>query len=67
MPYNVVRDIVNRYVSSIKLFDQQIELGIQMHDLTSFFCRYEYDSSATNLGFQVEAENKIKTRAEFTL
>lgn len=37
MPYNVVRDLVNRYISAIKLFDKQLELGVQMNTLTDGF------------------------------
>lgn len=31
--YNFVRDVVNRYIGSIKIFDKQIELGLQMSDM----------------------------------
>jgi hypothetical protein len=34
MSYNVVRDLVNRYVAAIKLYDQQLELAAKMNDLT---------------------------------
>ena len=37
MPYNVVRDLVNRYVEALKLFDQQIELGVKMNAMTGPF------------------------------
>lgn len=37
MPYNVVRDLVNRYVSAVKLYDKQLDLGVQMNSLTSSF------------------------------
>jgi len=37
MPYNVVRDLVNRYVSAIKLYDQQLDIGVQMNALTASF------------------------------
>lgn len=35
MPYNVVRDLVNRYVESIKIFDQQLETAARLNDLQS--------------------------------
>ena len=37
MPYNFVRDLVNRYVSACKLFEKQVELGTEMNALTSSF------------------------------
>lgn len=58
MPYNVVRDLVNRYCEAVKLFDRQLELGVQMNCLTSSF----YSST---LAFSVTEENKPKTRNEF--
>lgn len=33
--YNFVRDVVNRYIGSIKIFDQQLELGLQMSRLNN--------------------------------
>lgn len=61
MPYNVVRDLVNRYVAAIKLYDQQLELAVQMNDLTSSFFftkKPELGMSVTRCGVQVQ-------RAEF--
>lgn len=37
MPYNFVRDLVNRYIAAVRLFDKQMELGVQMNDLLSSF------------------------------
>lgn len=38
MSYNVVRDLVNRYVAAVKLYDKQLELAAQMNELThSYF------------------------------
>jgi len=34
MSYNAVREVVNRYVSAVKLYDKQLELATQMNDLT---------------------------------
>jgi hypothetical protein len=33
--YNVVRDLVNRYVAAVKLFDQQLSIGMKMDALLS--------------------------------
>ncbi len=37
MSYNVVRDLVNRYVAAVKLYDQQLNTGQQMNSLLSNF------------------------------
>lgn len=38
MSYNFVRDVVNRYIAAVKLYDKQINLGVEMNNLTrSFF------------------------------
>jgi predicted RNA methylase len=37
MQYNVVRDLVNRYVAAVKLYDQQLNTGKQMDDLLGNF------------------------------
>ncbi|NCX93765.1 MAG: DUF4942 domain-containing protein [Gammaproteobacteria bacterium] len=37
MQYNVVRDLVNRYVAAVKLYDSQLQLGVQMNGLISSF------------------------------
>lgn len=40
MPYNAIRDIVNRYISAVKLYDQQLELSKQMTPLIDIFPSY---------------------------
>jgi len=37
MPYNFVRDLVNRYVAAVKLFDKQLDLAVEMNKLTGPF------------------------------
>lgn len=57
--YNVVRDVVNRYVEAVKLFDKQAELAIQMNNLCSgFFGR-------SKLSMQLTSEEAPITRNEF--
>jgi hypothetical protein len=58
MPYNVVRDLVNRYVESVKIYDKQLKLGVQMNALTSGF----YGSS---LGINITNEGIPTSRAAF--
>jgi len=53
MAYNVVRDLVNRYIESIKIYDSQLETAIKLNQMTgSFFTE--------NLGFQItQGEQQI--------
>lgn len=58
MPYNFIRDVVNRYIAAIKLFDQQMELAVQMNNLTSGF----YSS---NLATSMKEGDKPITRSRY--
>lgn len=37
MPYNFVRDLVNRYVGAVKIYDEQLSAAVKMNYLTSGF------------------------------
>lgn len=37
--YNFVRDLVNRYVGAVKVYDEQIETALRMNELTNSFSR----------------------------
>lgn len=68
MEYNAVRDLVNRYIAAVKLYDKQIELGLQMNDLISTFYNMQYFSYGEGKEFEalvISPENKMKLRAEF--
>jgi hypothetical protein len=58
MSYNVVRDLVQRYIATIKLFDKQMELALEMNDLMGEF----YSSG---IAMTCTEEGKPKTRNEF--
>lgn len=58
MPYNVVRDIVNRYVEAVRIFDEQLETAVRLRAITSGFY-------GANLAFQVTEEGKPKSRNDF--
>lgn len=58
MQYSAVRDLVNRYVGAIKLFDKQIEDGIKMSALTNLFYM-------GNICFNCSEEGKASTRQQF--
>lgn len=40
MQYDAIRDIVNRYVAAVKLYDEQIQVGIKMRALIDIFPTY---------------------------
>jgi hypothetical protein len=58
MSYNVVRDLVNRYVAAIKLYDEQLSTGQKMDSLLSNF----YGESLT---FTCTEKGAPKLRNEF--
>lgn len=37
MSYNVVRDLVNRYIAAVKIYDEQLTAAIKMNELTAGF------------------------------
>jgi len=58
MPYNLIRDLVNRYVGAVKIFDKQLESAIEMNNLTASFF-------SSKLAISVRAEKQTITRADF--
>jgi hypothetical protein len=48
--YNAVRDLVNRYVAAVKLFDSQIDIGIKMFNLTNSFYNEKLSFTCTEKG-----------------
>ncbi len=58
MSYNVVRDLVNRYVESIKIFDRQLEEAVKMNTLTRGYF-------SVKMGFDVTNDQKPIQRADF--
>lgn len=58
MSYNVVRDLVQRYVGAIKIFDEQLNAGVKLNNLLSGFY-------GTGLAFQCIESDKPKQRNEF--
>lgn len=46
IPYNVVRDLVNRYVGAMKIYDEQLETAVRLNDLMDgYFCPKEPELS----------------------
>lgn len=58
MQYDAIRDLVNRYVAAVKLYDKQLEIGVQMNSLLNDFYGEE-------LTFNCSEKGKIKLRADF--
>jgi hypothetical protein len=59
MSYNAVRDLVNRYVAAVKLYDSQLNNGVQMNSLIKTF----YENS--ELVFQCTRNGVPQLRATF--
>jgi len=58
MSYNVIRDLVGRYIESIKIFDKQLEEAQKMNSLTSGYF-------GVNIGMSISNNEKPIKRAEF--
>jgi hypothetical protein len=50
MQYDVIRDIVNRYVEAVKIFDQQQQIGMRMDATISGFFKADLAFSVTQDG-----------------
>ena len=60
MPYNFIRDLVQRYIAAMKLYDKQLDLGAQMSDLTSTFYKSDLAFSCSRNGMPVLRNNYQK-------
>ncbi len=58
MSYNVVRDLVQRYVGAIKIFDEQLESAVKLNKLLSGFY-------GTGIAFQCTDDSKPVQRDSF--
>lgn len=58
MPYNFVRDLVNRYVEAVKVFDDQLNSASRLNDLIGSFY-------GQKIAFTCSLEEKPLKRAEF--
>jgi hypothetical protein len=58
MSYNVVRDMVNRYVECVKLFDKQMNIGVEMNRLTGDFFH-------SDVAFSCTVKGQVQLRSEF--
>jgi len=58
MSYNVVRDLVNRYVAAVKLYDEQLTTGQKMNNLLSNFY-------GNDLAFNCTKDKAVLLRNDF--
>lgn len=56
--YDAIRDLVNRYVQAVKVFDRQLETAYEMNSLTSIF-------GGCEIGFSCHVENGTIKRNEY--
>jgi hypothetical protein len=59
MEYNDLRDVVNRYVEAVRLYDSVLENAVQMNNLTRDFTPY------LDLSFSISEKEKPIKRDEF--
>lgn len=59
MPYNLIRDLVNRYVAAVKLYDEQLAVGIRMNNLLGNFYGANLAFTMTEEGMPV-SKNSFK-------
>ena len=60
MTYNAVRDIVNRYVEAVKVYDQQIETAVKINDLVGTFYKGQQISVTMKAGETSSNRNEFK-------
>ena len=58
MPYNMIRDLVNRYVGAIKIYDEQLDAAVKMNSLTEGFY-------SAKIGMSIKSEDRAISRADF--
>jgi len=58
MQYDAIRDLVNRYIAAVKLFDEQLNIGAKMNSLLNGFY-------GNDLTFSCSENGKVTLRAEF--
>lgn len=57
--FNVVRELVNRYVASVKIFDRQIQSAVDLDEMAGTFFR------TSDVAFRVTKGSELVTRNEF--
>jgi hypothetical protein len=58
LPYNIVRDLVNRYIKAIQIYDEQLTAGLRLEEMIAGFFE-------TKHAIRVQAVGYPSKRAEF--
>lgn len=58
MPYNLIRDLVNRYIKAVQIYDDQLAAGLRMHEIIDGF----FD---TPIGIHIRPKDYPERRSEF--
>jgi hypothetical protein len=58
MPYNLIRDLVNRYVEACKIYERSLVLGVEMNNILSGFY-------GNGISFSCHEDNKPKLKTQF--
>lgn len=67
MSYNAVRDLVNRYVECIKIYDQQLETAVRLNDIQKdyFDTASPYNDSKGEISITINQGGRELARNEF--
>lgn len=67
MSYNAVRDLVNRYVESVKIYDQQLETAVRLNELQQdyFDTSSAYNDSKGAIAITMTVKGQVLARNEF--
>lgn len=67
MSYNSIRDLVNRYIEAVKIFDQQLEAAVRLNEMIGTFYRPPSDGrfSTTPFAIMVSQDSRPVARVEF--
>jgi hypothetical protein len=63
IPYNVIRDLVNRYVEAVKIFDQQLDTAVKLNEMVGGFFSSELGMQVTKGGQPIQ-RNDFKKRMQ---
>lgn len=66
MGYNAIRDLVNRYVESIKIFDLQLETAVRLHEMSSEIFEFKMENSKDyHISVRISKGDVPVTRGQF--
>jgi hypothetical protein len=67
MSYNVVRDLVNRYVESIKIFDEQLQTAVRLNEMRKDYFDSDYSDNdrKSTISLSISRDGAPVKRADF--